>query len=163
MILVTGATGNVGGLVVEELLKRGANVRVLARKHPGEGELPSGMKVAIGDLLDPVSVQKALLGVDKLYLLNAVTPDELTQGLIAYVEAGFDVQAVMDASGSSYEIQEEMSRGRMERAGVVLTTNTIIAELVQDWSSPQGSELVMLLIATAPMMQPQTSGSVLAD
>jgi hypothetical protein len=43
----------------------------------------------------------------------------------------------------------------MEGAGVVLTTtNTIIAELVQDWSSPQGSKLVMLLIATAPMMQP---------
>jgi nicotinamidase-related amidase len=70
------------------------------------------------------------------------------------VQAGFDVQAVMDASGSSYEMQEEMSRRRMERAGVVLTTtNTIIAELVQDWSSKQGSELVMLLIATAPMMQ----------
>jgi hypothetical protein len=42
----------------------------------------------------------------------------------------------------------------MERAGVVLTTtNTIIAELVQDWSSPQGSQLVKLLVATAPMMQ----------
>jgi uncharacterized protein YbjT (DUF2867 family) len=45
---------------------------------------PKGCEVAIGDLLDPVSVQKALVGVDKLYLLNAVVPDELTQGLIAY-------------------------------------------------------------------------------
>jgi uncharacterized protein YbjT (DUF2867 family) len=35
-------------------------------------------------LLDPVSIDKAMQGVDKLYLLNAVTPDELTQGLIAY-------------------------------------------------------------------------------
>jgi uncharacterized protein YbjT (DUF2867 family) len=35
-------------------------------------------------LLDPVSVQRALQGVDKLYLLNAVVPDELTQGLIAF-------------------------------------------------------------------------------
>jgi hypothetical protein len=62
---------------------------------------------------------------------------------------------VMDASGSSYEIQEDMSRRRMERAGVVLTTtNTIIAELVQDWSTPEGMELVKLLVATAPMMQP---------
>jgi len=42
------------------------------------------VEVAIGDLLDPVSLEKALLGVDKLYLLNAVVPDELTQGLIAY-------------------------------------------------------------------------------
>jgi NAD(P)-dependent dehydrogenase (short-subunit alcohol dehydrogenase family) len=33
-------------------------------------------------------------------------------------------------------------------------TNTIIAELVQDWSTPEGSELVKLLVMTAPMMQP---------
>jgi hypothetical protein len=59
------------------------------------------------------------------------------------------------ASGSSYEIQEEMARRRMERAGVVLTTtNTMVAELVQDWSSREGSKLVKLLGATAPMMQP---------
>jgi nicotinamidase-related amidase len=92
----------------------------------------------------------------KKLIMGGVTTDIcLVFPSMSAVEAGFDVQAVMDASGSSYEIQEEMSRRRMERAGVVLTTtNTIIAELVQDWSSPQGSELVMLLIATAPMMQP---------
>ena len=33
-ILVTGGTCNVGGKVVAELLKRGADVRVLARKQP---------------------------------------------------------------------------------------------------------------------------------
>jgi nicotinamidase-related amidase len=37
---------------------------------------------------------------------------------------------------------------------VLTTTNTIIAELVQDWSTPEGMELVKLLVATAPMMQP---------
>ena len=91
----------------------------------------------------------------KKLIMGGVTTDIcLIFPSMSAVQAGFDVQAVMDASGSSYEMQEEMSRRRMERAGVVLTTtNTIIAELVQDWSSPQGSELVMLLIATAPMMQ----------
>ena len=34
------------------------------------------------------------------------------------MDAGFEVQAVMDASRSSYEIQEDMSRRRMERAGL---------------------------------------------
>jgi len=43
-----------------------------------------GVETVVGDLLDPVSIEKALQGVDKLYLLNAVAPDELTQGLIAY-------------------------------------------------------------------------------
>ena len=42
------------------------------------------VEVVEGDLLDPVSVDKALDAVDKVYLLNAVVPDELTQGLIAY-------------------------------------------------------------------------------
>ena len=83
-ILVTGGTGNVGGAVVTELLKRGAEVRVLARKQPEPGKLPTEVEVAIGDLLDPVSVEKALQGVDRVFLLNAVVTDELTQALIAY-------------------------------------------------------------------------------
>jgi len=83
-ILVTGGTGNVGGAVVRESLKRGAQVRVLARKQPGEGRLPAGVEVAIGDLLDPSSVEEAMKGISKLFLLNAVAADELTQALIAY-------------------------------------------------------------------------------
>jgi uncharacterized protein YbjT (DUF2867 family) len=81
-ILVTGGTGHVGSEVVKELQKREADVRILVRKE--ETSSPEGVQVMVGDLLDPVSVEKALHGVDKLYLLNAVTPDELTQGLIAY-------------------------------------------------------------------------------
>ena len=83
-ILVTGGTGNVGGAVVKELLKRGAQVRVLARKQPEQGKLPSGVEVAVGDLLDPLSIEEAMKGLDKLFLLNAVVADELTQALIAY-------------------------------------------------------------------------------
>jgi uncharacterized protein YbjT (DUF2867 family) len=81
-ILVIGGTGHVGSEVVKELNKRNADVRVLVRKSDAES-LP-GVEMVVGDLLDPVSIDKALQGVDKLYLLNAVTPDELTQGLIAY-------------------------------------------------------------------------------
>ncbi|MGB7553013.1 MAG: NmrA family NAD(P)-binding protein [Candidatus Korobacteraceae bacterium] len=81
-ILVTGGTGKVGGEVVKQLQKRNADIRLLVRKE--SEATPKGVEVAVGDLLDPVSVQKALHGVDKLYLLNAVAPDELTQGLIAY-------------------------------------------------------------------------------
>jgi uncharacterized protein YbjT (DUF2867 family) len=81
-ILVIGGTGHVGSQVVKELKKRNADVRVLVRK-PDVKSLP-GVETVVGDLLDPASIEKALEGVDKLYLLNAVTPDELTQGLIAY-------------------------------------------------------------------------------
>jgi uncharacterized protein YbjT (DUF2867 family) len=81
-ILVTGGTGRVGSEVVKELQKRNADIRLLVRKN--DAPMLAGVEAAIGDLLDPVSVEKALDGVDKLYLLNAVLPDELTQGLIAY-------------------------------------------------------------------------------
>jgi uncharacterized protein YbjT (DUF2867 family) len=81
-ILVTGGTGHVGSEVVKELQKRKADIRLLVRKE--DTATPAGVEKAVGDLLDPVSVQKAMEGIDKLYLLNAVLPDELTQGLIAY-------------------------------------------------------------------------------
>src|ERR1700676_3115996 len=81
-ILVTGGTGRVGSEVVKELQKQKADIRLLVRKK--DAPKPTGVETAIGDLLDPVSVEKAMDGVDKLYLLNAVLPDELTQGLIAY-------------------------------------------------------------------------------
>jgi len=84
-ILVVGGTGNVGAEVVKALVKRNADVRVLVRKEGApEVKETKGIEIVIGDLLDPVSLAKAMDGVDKLYLLNAVVPDELTQGLIAY-------------------------------------------------------------------------------
>lgn len=62
------------------------------------------------------------------------------------VEEGYGVQAVLDASGSPFELSEETSRRRMEKAGVVLTaTNTIIAELADNWATPHGEQLIRLL------------------
>jgi nicotinamidase-related amidase len=59
---------------------------------------------------------------------------------------GFAVQAVMDASGSPSVLSEEFSRQRMHDAGVVLTaTNTLMAEIAQDWSTPEGQLLITLL------------------
>jgi uncharacterized protein YbjT (DUF2867 family) len=81
-VLAIGGAGNVGSEVVKELLKRKVQVDVLVRKE--DARIPEGARAVTGDLLDPVSVENALRGADKLYLLNAVTPDELTQGLIAY-------------------------------------------------------------------------------
>jgi uncharacterized protein YbjT (DUF2867 family) len=83
-ILAIGGTGKVGARVIEELTKRGATVRALVRNKEAQGKLPKQVEPAIGDALDPVAVEKAMKGVDKLYLLNAVVPDELTHGLIAY-------------------------------------------------------------------------------
>ncbi|QEE30720.1 isochorismatase family protein [Terriglobus albidus] len=61
---------------------------------------------------------------------------------------GYGVQAVIDASGSPSDLSEEFARQRMHDAGVVLTaTNTLIAELAQDWSTPHGQQLIGLLFS----------------
>lgn len=81
-ILVTGATGTVGRQVVEHLVKRGANVRALVR-DPAKANLPVGVRVVQGDLLDVDSLRGAFSEISTLFLLNAVGPDEFTQALVA--------------------------------------------------------------------------------
>ncbi|MEO8374734.1 MAG: NmrA/HSCARG family protein [Sphingomonas bacterium] len=81
-ILVTAATGNVGRNVVEQLVKRGADVRALVR-DPSKASFPAGVEVVQGDMLDVDSLRSAVSGVSTLFLLNAVVPDEFTQALIA--------------------------------------------------------------------------------
>lgn len=81
-ILVTGATGTVGRQVVEQLVKRGADVRAFVR-NPAKANFPAEVDVVEGDLLDVDSVRSAFSGVSTLFLLNAVVADEFTQALIA--------------------------------------------------------------------------------
>lgn len=80
-ILVTGATGTVGRQVVEQLLKRDANVRALVR-DPAKANFPADVIVVQGDLLDIDKLRGAFSGVSTLFLLNAVVADEFTQALI---------------------------------------------------------------------------------
>jgi nicotinamidase-related amidase len=94
-------------------------------------------------------------GRKQLVMAGVTTDICLVFPAIDAVDAGFQVAAVLDASGSSFEIQEDMARRRMERAGVFLTTtNSIIAELVQNWATPAGGTLVPYLLATSPIIAP---------
>ena len=71
MILVTGATGFVGRRVVERLASNRKNVRALTRGG-GAAMLPWGVKIAVGDVLDPRSLTSAMQGVDAVVHLVAV-------------------------------------------------------------------------------------------
>ncbi|MFB6310586.1 MAG: NAD(P)H-binding protein [Salinirussus sp.] len=67
-VLVTGATGFIGGRLVPELVAAGHSVRVLVRQ-PGAYAPPDGVAVYEGDLLEPGSFDAALDGVDAVYYL----------------------------------------------------------------------------------------------
>ncbi|WP_028004415.1 SDR family oxidoreductase [Sinorhizobium meliloti] len=81
-ILVTGATGRVGRHVVDQLIARNADVRVLVR-DPAKANFSSNVEVVQGDMLDIDAFRQAFNGVRTLFLLNAVAGDEFTQAIIA--------------------------------------------------------------------------------
>ncbi|PPT70028.1 NmrA family transcriptional regulator [Xanthomonas arboricola] len=81
-ILVTGATGTIGSLITQGLADAGAKVKALVRQT-GKRTFPTGVTEVVADLTDVASMRGALSSVRTLFLLNAVTPDEVTQALIA--------------------------------------------------------------------------------
>ncbi|SHN44116.1 SDR family oxidoreductase [Cryptosporangium aurantiacum] len=70
-ILVTGATGYIGGRLVPRLLEQGHHVRCLARTPAKLRDVPwaSGIEIAEGDVTDPDAVRAAVDGVDVVYYL----------------------------------------------------------------------------------------------
>lgn len=78
MILVTGATGNVGGEVVRLLHESGQPVRILSR-NPGKASFPSAVEIAVGDLSSPKTLAAALDGVKKVFLVRTPGSDAFPQ------------------------------------------------------------------------------------
>lgn len=70
-VLVTGATGYVGGELVPPLLDAGADVRVLARDARGLDDRPWRAEVDVveGDATQPADLDRALDGIDTAYYL----------------------------------------------------------------------------------------------
>lgn len=73
-ILVTGATGRAGRLVVDELLRAGVPVRALTRR-PEQAALPAGVEVVRGDLTAPASLDAALRGIGAVFLVWTAAPE----------------------------------------------------------------------------------------
>jgi uncharacterized protein YbjT (DUF2867 family) len=70
-IIVTGATGNIGGRVVRGLLALGARPRVLIRDlAKAQGLFGADVDYAVGDLSDETSLEAAFAGADAVFLVN---------------------------------------------------------------------------------------------
>jgi uncharacterized protein YbjT (DUF2867 family) len=97
-ILVTGATGNVGRLVVDELIGTGEQIRALT-VNPERAALPPGVEVVKGHMGKPAAVREALAGVDRVYL--APSADTINDFLATTAEAGVRRVVALSGSGGS--------------------------------------------------------------
>ncbi|NJP46077.1 SDR family oxidoreductase [Actinacidiphila epipremni] len=107
MYLVTGATGNIGGKVLDRLHAAGHKVRALTR-DPGRARLPAGVDVVAADLGDPATLPAALDGVRKVFLMslghNKATHDG---NLVAAAEQAGVTQVVQLSTLGVEEVDEE--------------------------------------------------------
>src|SRR5579859_5898600 len=76
MLLLTGATGMVGGALLRRLVASGAEVRCLVRDPRRLGAQRVRVQIALGDLTDPPSFRNAMRGVRTVVHLASATRDQ---------------------------------------------------------------------------------------
>ena len=119
MILVTGATGNVGSEAVRLLAARSEPVRALVRSHD---RAPDGaVEVALGDFDSPSALHQAMDGIDTVVLVSPAVPAQEIAVIDAAVGAGVD-HIVKVSSKASPDSPVERRRGQARIEAHLLAT-----------------------------------------
>jgi uncharacterized protein YbjT (DUF2867 family) len=136
MYLVTGATGNVGSEVVNQLLSKRRKVRVFTRDAAKAEQWGDQVEVAIGDFTDAESFAKAVAGVEGVFIMNGILDGVVFRGLIAAALAAGNPRIVFLSTmfagspdspiGQVHKDKEDVIRasglpGRFIRAGAFMT------------------------------------------
>ena len=117
MILVTGATGNVGGELVRALASAGQPVRALVRAGRELG-FPAGVQPVTGDLNQPESMRPALAGARALFLYPGY--QDMAGTLAEARQAGVSrVVMLSGSSAASGDLSNAVSRYMIESEAAV--------------------------------------------
>ncbi|MBP6583792.1 MAG: isochorismatase family protein [Chromatiaceae bacterium] len=106
-------------------------------------------RFGIVNAMDDENFAAAVMATGRKKLIIAgVTNDVCTvYPALSLVRDGFEVQVVADAGGSPSKMADDIALRRMERGGVTLTsTNQLIAELAGSWTTPEGGELIQVMM-----------------
>ncbi|MER7569296.1 NAD(P)H-binding protein [Streptomyces sp. NPDC097941] len=116
-VLVTGASGTVGNLVVRALSQREVAVRGVVRREESAAALRAlnlpGVEVAVTDLADPDAVPALLDGIDTVFLVTANVADQLTQEqqvIQAAAAAGVQRVVKLSVGGASPDAPLDLAR-----------------------------------------------------
>jgi nicotinamidase-related amidase len=106
-------------------------------------------RVGIVNAMDDENFATAVKATGRKKLIIAgVTNDVCTVfPALTLVRDGYDVQVIADAGGSPSKMGDEMALRRMETGGVTLSsTNQVIAELAGNWTTPEGGQIVQVIM-----------------
>ena len=114
--LITGATGDVGSKVVKQLIQRGERPRVFARNaEKAHAQFGDKVDIVSGDLSDAASLQRALAGVEKLFLVNSGPQIPALDGLAAQAAKTAGVRHIVKLS--SLDVEQKLAIGAWHAKG----------------------------------------------
>jgi uncharacterized protein YbjT (DUF2867 family) len=116
MILVTGATGNIGRQVITALLDGGHEVRALTR-DPGRAVLPSGVDVVAGDFDAVETLRAAMRGVDSVLLASYGPATGTRDANVGNAAAAAGVRRIVKISIAGVEAGDRDPVTEWHRAG----------------------------------------------
>ena len=100
MILITGVTGTVGGAVFKQAIAAGVETRVLIRDAAGAHAFEA--EVAVGDFADPASLERAVAGIDAVFMASFDGAEQLgLQGNLIAAAKGAGVRHIVRLSALS--------------------------------------------------------------
>ena len=98
------------------------------------------------------------LGRQKLILAGLTTDICLFHSAVGALDAGYDVQVVGDACGSSSQMADELTFSRLRSLGSTITDgNQILSELYTDFGSTQGQKAQQINLEEIIQRQPATA------
>jgi len=114
--LITGATGDVGSKVVKQLIQRGERPRVFARNaEKAHAQFGDKVDIVSGDLSDAASLQRALAGVEKLFLVNSGPQIPVLDGLAVQAAKTAGVRHIVKLS--SLDVEQKLAIGAWHAKG----------------------------------------------
>jgi uncharacterized protein YbjT (DUF2867 family) len=114
--LITGATGDVGARVVEQLLHRGERPRVFVRDaEKARSRYGDRVEIFAGDLADPSTLRPALKGVAALFLVNTGPQIPLRDKAAAAAAKDAGVRHIVKLS--SMDVEQELAIGAWHKRG----------------------------------------------
>ncbi|MFH8477152.1 NAD(P)H-binding protein [Streptomyces sp. NPDC018000] len=125
MILVTGATGNVGSALLRELQECGAGLLRGFTRDASRASFPKGVEAVEGDFAAPESLKPALDGVRSLFLVSRIGPD--AEIIAAAGRAGVEHVVLV----SSITVQ---SHPHLGPAGENLTVERLLKDSGMAWT-----------------------------